>query len=153
MNRRLVHIAAVSALTMYCFSATAAMLADQAEATVRAMLDSGASASEIITALVEDGRSLEGATVTAVVSTQGGTRIDMAEAGICAAEDITQAESVGRAAVNVVDQSFQVESIERLMAGYAAGDCRVASTRLKTSPASYETKNTPSGGSSVSTSN
>ncbi len=153
MIKKLIDTIVASAFLVLPLSAYAVMHEGQAEATVKAMLDGGASASEIVGALVEDGRSLQDATAVAVVSTLGGTQIDMAEAGICAASDVTQAERVGQAAVDVVEDDFQVDAIVRVVAGYIAGDCISLPNKQKNSPSSYETKGTASGGGSVSPSN
>jgi len=153
MIKKLIHAVVASALLFLSLSVYAIMYESQAEATVKAMLDDGASASEIVGALVEDGRSLQDATAVAVVSTLGGTQIDMAEAGICAALDIAQAERVGQAAVNVVEDDYQVDAIERVVAAYTAGECINLPSKQKNSPSSYETTGTVSGGGSVSPSN
>ena len=149
MKKTFLQMALLSTLVTMPLLAGAAMRSSEAEATVVAMLGAGASSTEIIEALVEDGRSLRDATALAVGVANGDHRIDLAKTGICAASDTTQAEKVGRAAIAVTSEAALIDNIEGAIGAYAAGMCDPVKNK-KLPPSGYETSTTPSGGGEVS---
>ena len=140
MNRKIGRLALMVVFFALPFSATALMTDAQAIVLVQQMLEENRSSTEIIETLMEDGRSLEDATVLAVKTANGHARTNLARVGICLAEDVTRAEKVGRACADVCEPDTQ-EVIESLIEGYVTGACN---------PPTYDYSSTPSGGGSVS---
>jgi hypothetical protein len=106
-------------------SVQAKMTDNEAVQIVQQMLANSDSADEIIQFLVDDGWELDVATaLTVKLATNGRERMDLAKAGICAAEDNTQADKVGEAAIlEVVDSETMVRDIHGLVQGYQTGMC------------------------------
>jgi hypothetical protein len=140
MKQTIASLALLGALAVLPLSAHAIMTDAQATAMVQQMLEDGRSSTEIIETLMEDGRSLEDATVLGVKTATGHAKMNLARVGICLAEDVTRAEEVARACVDVCEPDTK-EIIESLIEGYVTGAC---------DPPEYEYSSTPSGGGSVS---
>jgi len=148
MKNTLNRIAMVCVIAALPLTATAAMQIDEAEAAVKAMLGEGASADQVIEALVEDGRSLRVATATAVNAASGDNQIDLAKAGICASTDTAQAEKVGQAAIDVAGATSLIDQIEGAIETYDTGGCAFLAEK-KLPPSIYSPTGTGTGGGSV----
>jgi hypothetical protein len=122
MKRTLTYLVLAGLLAALALPASALMTDAEASATVQTMLDDSKSSTEIIESLMEDGRSLEQATVLAVTVATGHARLNLARVGICLSVDVAQAEEVGRACVNVCSPETD-EIIEGLIEGYVTGAC------------------------------
>ena len=140
MKNLVLRIALLGALAALPLAANAAMTDAEATAMVQQMLEDGRSSTEIIETLMADGRSLEDATVLGVKTATGHAKLNIARVGICLAEDVTRAEEVARACVDVCEPDTE-EIIESLIEGYVTGAC---------DPPEYEYSSSPSGGGSVS---
>jgi hypothetical protein len=142
MKNIVLRIALVGALIALPLAASATMTDAEATAAVQGMLEDGRSSTEIIKSLMEDGRNLEDATVLSVETATGDAKLDLARVGICLAEDVAEAEEVGRACVDVCtpDTGYLIEN---LIDGYVTGMCELADEP----PSIYGTASTPSGGS------
>ena len=149
MKNTVIRIALLSTLAALPLAASAAMKNSEAGASVVAQLSAGASAEQIIETLVEDGRSLRDATAIAVDVAGGDDRIALAKAGICMSVDTTQAEKVGRAAIDVADEATTlVHEIEGAIEGYETGLC-ASSDEKKHPPSIYPPAGTSSAGGGV----
>ena len=140
MKNLVARIALLVVLGALPLAASAAMTDAEAAELVKTMLDQNKSATDIIETLIEDGRSLQEATVIAVENSEGHAQYNLARVGICLSEDVTKAEQVGRACVNVCEPDSK-DIIESLIEGYVTGAC---------DPPEYEYSSTPGGGGSVS---
>ena len=140
MKRTIARLALMGALAVLPLAASATMTDAEAAAMVKEMLEDNKSATDIIETLMEDGRSLQDATVIAVENSEGHAQFNLARVGICLSEDVTRAEEVGRACVDVCAPDTK-DIIESLIEGYVTGAC---------DPPEYEYSSTPSGGGSVS---
>ena len=135
-------MALVGALVALPLTASATMTDAQATAAVQGMLADDRSSTEIIKTLMDDGRNLQDATVLSVATAAGDAKLDLARVGICLADDVAQAEDVGRACVDVCTPATG-DMIENLIDGYVAGMCEPGVEP----PSIYGAANTPSGGS------
>ncbi|RLA44046.1 MAG: hypothetical protein DRQ97_11950 [Gammaproteobacteria bacterium] len=142
MKNIVLRIALVGTLIALPLAASAAMTDAQATAAVQGMLADGRSSTEIIKSLMEDGRNLQDATVLSVETATGDAKLDLARVGICLAEDVAEAEQVGRACVDVCSPDTG-DLIETLVDGYVTGMCEPSIEP----PSIYGTASTPSGGS------
>lgn len=140
MKNTIARLALLGALAALPLAVSATMTDAEASVMIKAMLEDDKSATEIIETLIEDGRSLQDATVIAVVNAEGHAKLNLARVGICLSEDATRAEAVGRACVAVCAPETE-EIIESLIEGYVTGACE---------PPQYEYSSTPPGGGSVS---
>ena len=140
MTRKIARLALMVTLFALPLSAKATMTDAEAIVWVQQMLDENRSSTEIIETLMEDGRSLEDSTVLAVKTANGHAKTNLARVGICLSEDVTRAEKVGRACMDVCEPDTQ-EVIESLIEGYVTGACN---------PPTYDYSSTPSGGGSMS---
>jgi len=115
-----------------------AQMSDEAarDATVAALGDT--SPDGIIRMLVEDGRSLSDATALAISAAgDADARVKLARAGICAAQDTTQAEGVGSASLSVVEGDEQLaRQVDMLVQTYATTACGQPSDRDWSAPPS-----------------
>ena len=118
MKNIVLRIALVGALVALPLTASAVMTDAEAAAAVQGMLADGRSSTEIIKTLMDDGRNLEDATVLSVEAATGDAKLDLARVGICLAEDVAEAEEVGRACVDVCTPDTG-EIIENLIDGYS----------------------------------
>ena len=118
-------------------AANAAMTESEALQAIESSLADGQSADGIIETLVEDGRSLQEATVLAVSASSGQTQLQIARAGICASADNPESQQIGQALSGV--PGVEAADIEGLVALYAATGCDVP-------PESYQPEDGPGGG-------
>jgi len=135
MKQAIARLALMGALAALPLAAQAIMTDAEATAVVQQMLEDGRSSTEIIESLMADGRSLEDSTVLSVKTATGHAKMNLARVGICLAEDITRAEEVARACVDVCEPDTK-EIIEGLLEGYLTGAC---------DPPVYEYSSTPPG--------
>ncbi len=119
--------------------ASAAMSDAEASEAVAGALAGGQSGEAIIDMLVEDGRSLEQATLLAVGVASGRERMELARAGICAAGDDSEAQQIGQGLVDLVSPGEEADEVEGLVAMYVATQC-------KQQPDTYRGAGSPGGG-------
>ena len=135
------------ALALASVTSNAIAVMDETEArdTVVSMLDQSQPATEIIAALMADGRDLIDATIFALVSGGENNRTAFAEAGIASATSLAQAQSVSYALIATAGATGPVaDTVETAMKTY--------SNRL-TPPSTYQGSGIATGGGSVSPSN
>jgi hypothetical protein len=141
MKNAIARLALLGALFALPLTASATMTDAEATAAVQDMLQHGSSSTDIIETLMEDGRSLKDATVLSVETATGEAKVDLARVGICLSEDVTEAQEVGGACVDVCTPDT-AEIIEGLIEGYVTGMCEPK----EEPPSIYGTTDTPSGG-------
>lgn len=129
-------IASVSLGALLPLTAFAAMSDSEATQAVQGALAGGESANSVIQMLLDDGRSLTEATSLAVAAAAGSeSQPAIAKAGICAAQDATQAGQVGSDLLAELTGDM-VTTVNALVANYDTGGCDDDDDRIEP-PSSY----------------
>ena len=123
MMKARLFIAAASLGALLPLAAVAAMSDGEATQAVQDALAGGQSADSIIQMLRDDGRSLMDATSLAVAAAAGGTEQPaLARAGICAAQDNTEAQLVANDLLAELSGDM-LTTVDALVAMYDTGGC------------------------------
>ena len=138
MKDLVARLALVGVLAFLPVAASATMTDAEATAAVQNMLIARKSSEEVLGALIEDGRSLQEATVLAVQAVSGHAKLNVARVGICMARDNSEAEAIARGCVDVCSPVTD-KIIEGLVQNYVTGGCD--------RPDSYDSSSVPSQGS------
>jgi hypothetical protein len=122
MKHPVAHLALLGILAALPLAANAMMTDAEATTAVQDMLIARKSSEEVLGVLIKDGRTLQQATVLAVDAVSGHAKLNLARVGICMAEDNEEAESIGRACVDVCAPATD-PIIEKLVQNYITGGC------------------------------
>lgn len=143
-------LALASVLAFLPMAAGATMTDAEATAAVQNMLVARKSSEEVLATLINDGRSLQQATVLAVQAVSGHAKVNLARVGICMARDKEEAEAIARECLEVCTPVTDTV-IEGLLHSYVTGGCEQPQYQFHGSPSgSVSPLSPPSGGGSVS---